>query len=163
MSKELTNQLVVERYKFIQEKIHFLDKMLHTNISLIVKIIIGIFTVILSIFLINLKQPTLIHLDTITLSLKISSILIGLISLIFLLMTISNILAWFDYRRDEVELLEQFGKEFKRTVPKAKNFFMWQETWFAITLLVLLISTIFIYIFSSEIVINILSNISTTL
>lgn len=159
MSKELTNQLVIERYKFIQEKIHFLDKILHININLIVKILIGVFTFILSVFLIHIKQPALISQASVTLSLQFSSILISLTSLIFLLMTISNIFAWFDYRKDEVQLLEKFGGDFKRTEPKAKNFLMWQETWFSIALLIILISSILVYFFSYLITAKALLNI----
>ena len=37
-------------------------------------------------------------------------------------MTFSNIIAWFGYRNDEVNLLESFNSNFKRDRPKKEVF-----------------------------------------
>lgn len=158
MSKELTNQLVLERYKFIQDKIKFLDNVLHINMNLVIKILIGIFTVILSIFLIHLKQPDLVSPQAIIIALQFSSALVALTTFVFLLMTIANVLSWIDYRKEEVELLEKFGGEFIRKPADKKKFLSWQETWFSFALLFILIVSIVGWVCGSTLVQLILSS-----
>lgn len=151
LSKELTNQLVIERYKFIQDKIKSLDNILHINIGMVIKLFIGVSSFFYGVLLVHLKQPELISLQGVIISLKLSSALFFFTSIIFLLMTVSNVFSWIGYRKDEVILLQKFGGHFTRDYPKLKNFLTWQETWFLISLVLMVVCSVLIWNFSYEI------------
>ena len=85
-----------------------------------------------------------------------SILLISFVCFIFLLMTISNIFAWFGYRQDEVQLLEKFGGAFKRRKPKKSSFYTWQESWFVLALIALLFSAYIGWMRSAEIILHLL-------
>lgn len=132
--------LVVERYKYIQEKLKYLDSVLHTNISLFIKILSAI--IALATAAIGYSTPsTLPSIEYIALVLTGSALVVLTMTLTFLAMTISNLFAWFGYRHDETELLEEFGNGFIRQEPSIKSFLTWQETWFILILAVLSIIT----------------------
>ncbi len=143
MLEDLTKELVVERYKFIQDKQKHLDSQMNSNVSLLVKIVVGTFSLVFAVFSTHLKQPDVISLPIATLVLKLSLIFIFAASSILLLITISNIFSWFGYRKDEVKLLNKFGGSFQRENPKLSNFLVWQETWFVFTLLLIIIIATF--------------------
>lgn len=155
--RELTTQLVVERYKFIQDKIKFLDNMMHIHIGMTIKFFVGIFSFFYGVVLIHIKQPELISHEAVIISIKFASSLIFFTSVLFFLMTVSNILSWLGYRRDEVALLQKFGGAFKRECPNAKNFLTWQESWYLISLAFIIICSILTFSFSREIVSSLLS------
>jgi hypothetical protein len=54
----------------------------------------------------------------------------------------SSILSWFDYRKEECELLDQCVAAGWREKPKALNFWRWPETWI---LLLVLLATLFLW------------------
>lgn len=157
LSEELTNQLVVERYKFIQDKIKFLDNILHVNIGMIIKLFIGIFSFFYGVLLIHLKHPDFIPLQGVIISIKLSSALLFFSSIVFLLMTVSNIFSWIGYRKDEVILLQEFGGGFTRDYPKLRKFLTWQETWFLISLTLMTACSVLIWNFSYEIALLLLN------
>ncbi|WP_146147119.1 hypothetical protein [Photobacterium kishitanii] len=142
MSLDLTKELIIERYKFIQDKQKHLDNALSSNVNLLVKLLISVFTLVFATFGMHLKQPEIVSIQVTSLVFTLSLILSLLVSTIFLLMTISNIFAWFGYRKDEVELLKQFGGVFQREKPKLSNLLSWQETWFICALTSIIIIAI---------------------
>ncbi|HCG6065755.1 TPA: hypothetical protein NJ098_004411 [Vibrio parahaemolyticus] len=134
--------LVVERYKYIQEKLKYLDSVLHTNISLFIKILSAITA--LATATIGYHVPSTIpSTQYIALVLTGSALAVLAMTLTFLAMTISNLFAWFGYRYDETELLEKFGCGFTRAKPSFKSFLTWQETWFMLVLSILSLVTFY--------------------
>lgn len=149
---ELTAELVVERYKFIQEKQKHLDSMLHTNIGIVVKLLIALFSLAIAGLSLYKSKPEIVAQKDLVILFQLSSLLVGFVCGFFLLMTLSNIFAWFGYRRDEVELLDQFGGAFKRDMPKKRNFYTWQETGFIAALIMMLFASYTIWMRSAEFV-----------
>lgn len=152
MSSELTNQLVIERYKFIQDKMKYLDNVLHVNISFLVKIFVSVFTLLIGSFLMHIKQPEILPINSLVVLTFFASILVFITSIIFLLMSISNIISWFGYRHDEVELLKAFGGSFQRNEPSLKKLFTWQESWIVFFLFLICILTSLSNIYANEVV-----------
>ncbi|MGR5268661.1 hypothetical protein ACPV5R_12990 [Vibrio astriarenae] len=152
MSNELTKELVLERYRFIQSKQMHLDDALHANMTLLVKVLIGLLSVVFAVATYHLREPKLVTQDIVVLLLEGSSLLLLFVSVFFLLITISNIFSWLGYRKDEVELLDQFGGELQRKQPELSNCLSWQETWFCIFLLLLSLGAYVVFQRSSEIV-----------
>jgi hypothetical protein len=150
---ELTAELVVERYKFIQEKQKHLDSMLHTNIGLVVKLLIALFGLAIAGLSLYKSKPDIVAPKDLVILFQLSSLFIGFVCSFFLLMTLSNIFAWFGYRRDEVELLAQFGGTFKRDMPKKRNFYTWQETGFITVLIIILLASYIAWIRSAEFIV----------
>lgn len=139
IKNQLTKELVVERYKFIQDKQKYLDTILHTNIAFFVKLLVTIFSLIIAGLSFFKQSPEVLDQDSLILLFQLSSLLCGFICSFFLLMTISNVIAWFGYRNDEVDLLESFNSNFKRDRPKKCSFLTWQESWFILALLIFII------------------------
>jgi hypothetical protein len=54
----------------------------------------------------------------------------------------SSILSWFDYRKEECELLDQCVATGWRSKPKARNFWRWPEIWI---LLLMVLATLFLW------------------
>ncbi len=153
MPSELTKELVIERYKFIQQKQMHLDAALHANVTLLVKLLIAIFSLIFAIATYHLKEPDLVVQETVLILLKGASLLILFVSTFFLLVTISNIFSWLGYREDEVKLLNDFGGDFQRESPKLSNFFAWQEAWFSIALVLFILGALTVWQRAPEIVV----------
>jgi len=152
MKNELTKEIVIERYKFIQDKQKYLDTVLHANISFVVKLLVALFSLLIAGISLFNKSPEIISQEQIVLVFQFSTILCGFVCMLFLLMTFSNIVAWFGYRNDEVKLLESFDSEFKRDKPQKRSFLSWQETWFIIALLVLIIASFTSWVKHAEII-----------
>ncbi|HEQ1859040.1 TPA: hypothetical protein VEO38_002600 [Providencia alcalifaciens] len=152
MSKNLTEALIVERYKFIQKKQMYLDKALHTNIGVLIKILSGVFTLFFAIGAYYFKDTSIISSTNLLLLFKVVVGFSLILLLYFLLVTISNVVAWFNYRKDEVALLTRFGGDFQREEPKISNFLSWQETWFCILILVFILMGGGALFYSTEIV-----------
>ncbi|PSU66571.1 hypothetical protein C9J20_13665 [Photobacterium phosphoreum] len=153
MSSELTKELVIERYKFIQQKQMHLDAALHANITLLVKVLIGLFSVVFAIATYHLKEPESVTQETVLLLLEGASLLMLFVSIFFFLITISNIFSWLGYRNDEVELLNDFGGALQRQKPKLSNFLAWQETWFSISLVLFMLGAYTVWQRATEIVV----------
>ncbi len=150
--RELTKELVVERYKFIQDKQKHLDSMLHTNIGMVVKLLIALFSLAVAGLSLYKNTPEIVAQRDLVNLFQLSSLLTSFVSGFFLLMTISNIFAWFGYRRDEVELLDQFGGTFKRDMPQKSSFYTWQETGFIVALIIILFASYITWMRSAEFV-----------
>ncbi|WP_318468054.1 hypothetical protein [Photobacterium leiognathi] len=149
---EFTKELVIERYKFIQDKQKHLDSILHTNIGMIIKLLIALFGLAVTGLLLYKKTPEVISPKDLVILFQLSSLLTSFVSAFFLLMTISNIFAWFGYRKDEVNLLEQFGGSFRREMPQKRSFYTWQETGFIVTLIIILFACYITWARSAEFV-----------
>lgn len=147
---QLTKELVVERYKFIQEKQIFLDSMLHKNITFVVKLLVALFSLVIGGLSLYKNKPELLSQESFAVLVQLASLLCCFVSVIFLLMSLSNIVSWFGYRDDEVKLLNFIGGSFRRDAPKKRNFYTWQETWFIFSLIVLIVSSFAFFINSAD-------------
>lgn len=149
---QLTKELVVERYKFIQEKQKHLDSILHTNITFVVKLLVALFGLVIAGLSLYKNKPELVSQENFVVLVQLSSLLCCFVCVIFFLMTFSNIVSWFGYRNDEVQLLDSIGGSFRREAPKKSSFLTWQETWFIFALVILIVVNFTVWIKSTEIV-----------
>jgi len=149
---QITKELVVERFKFIQEKQKYLDSVLHTNMTFVIKLLITLFGLVIAGISLYKNKPDFMSEDNLITILQLSSLLCCFICSIFLLMSFSNIVSWFGYRNDEVKLLDSIGGTFRREKPKKSNFLTWQETWFIFALLIIIISSLTVWIKSAVLI-----------
>lgn len=76
---ELTAELVVERYKFIQEKQKHLDSMLHTNIGIVVKLLIALFSLAIAGLSLYKSKPEIVAPKDLVILFQLSSLLVGFV------------------------------------------------------------------------------------
>lgn len=134
----------LERYKYILAEIRSLNENVHKYLNVFQTLATAISTAGVAVF-VGQKQLSLTP--------EIAKIaiqgLLGLLIILALYVVVSitvGIYAWFDYRKEEVKLLELiFGSRNFREPPKLGNLFYWQET-YIILFIVLAVSAITIYV-----------------
>jgi hypothetical protein len=138
-----TNEYKLERYKFILQQLNALNDGTHKYISLFQTLSTAVIGVGITLFATwrELKiDPAIARLG-----LKAVLGLFTILTVFVLLSIVVNAISWYDYRNEEVQLLEQeVGKDFRRA-PDWKNLWRWNETYFV---LFLLITTLIIWIFT---------------
>lgn len=132
---DLKEELAIERYKFILAKIQHLDESLYKNIGFVAKFVTAIISAVASI---------LVLLESKKIANEIAMIIINLLSyisaftcLLFIFFTLAIMFSWYDYRKEEVELLNRCEADLGRKAPSFKGVLRWTETWFLIALLII--------------------------
>lgn len=131
----------VERYKFILQEIHTLNENFHKYLILFQTLLTGILSGGVVIFTSwqNLAIPPEV------VKLSIQSLLGVMIVLTLFVVTtiIVGVISWFDYRNEEVDLLDAMvGKGFRKK-PSVSNIWRWHETYLIIFILVIVVSIYF--------------------
>lgn len=129
----------LERYKYILQQINFLNENLYKYLALFQTLTTAIVGGGIAVF-VSWKE---LKIDAATARASIHG-LVGLLVLLTLFVTISIIVgvtSWFDYRRDEVKLLDEVIAPGYRQPPRFQNLWRWHETYFIafLGLMVLLI------------------------
>lgn len=115
----------LEYYKYILQEIRSLNENTHKYLTLFQTLATAIIAGGITI-LVSWKS---LRIDTGTAKSAIQGLL-GLLILVALFMTISiivNVVSWFDYRKEEVELLDQVGLNNFRRPPTLRNVWRWSE------------------------------------
>jgi len=126
--EELHIQLTVERYKFILDKIKYLDTQFHTNLSNLKKISIALIGVIISVS-VAFKDGK-ISSELAGLAVEVSSLILVVSCVFFIFMTRAVKKSWVDYRYDEVNLLNKVSCDLGRENPSKQWKLHWSETQF---------------------------------
>nr|PMJ91943.1 hypothetical protein BCU13_22875 [Vibrio lentus] len=138
-NKELSDLIAVERYKFIQEKIKFLDNQQQANFTTLLKVIIALSTFVIA----SLIAGTECKISNETVSFAISSAGVALIiTCIYLLgLSVAILFSWIDYRKEEVDLLNKVNCDLNRSDPsiKFRKLVRWNEFHFMVLLVILTI------------------------
>ncbi|HCG7129691.1 TPA: hypothetical protein NJ327_002432 [Vibrio parahaemolyticus] len=129
-SKEANDQIIVERYKYILEKIKFLDGNIYQNFNLSIKLITSLIAV-LTASVISVSEGKISDV-TFLLSIKFIFSILVFFSIYMLFTSISITLSWYDYRREEISLLNKVNCDINRSSPKLRSFFRWSETYYVI-------------------------------
>lgn len=127
------NDYELARFEYIQRKIEFLDQNVHRYTTLFQQLTTAVLTGGVAIF-VGWKKLDITAEEA---QIAIYSLL-GLFTIlvVFLFFSIaSNCYAWYDYRKEEVELINTSVGEGLRKKPTFTNFFYWQEFWFAFLIL----------------------------
>lgn len=132
----------LERYKFILQQIHTLNENLYRYLTLFQALATAI---------VGGGVAVLVSWQNLKVSVEVARTgirgLLGLLVILTLFLIINviiGILSWFDYRQDEVKLLDEVIGNQYRKAPKLRNFWRWYETYFVIFLILVIIA---IYIF----------------
>lgn len=137
--KTLT-EFELERYKFILGEISNLNSNFHNYLSLYQKLTTIIIGGLILIF-INWKKLA-IPIDVASLGIKACYALQITLSLFIIFIILAGIFSWFDYRKEEVELLNSISTAHSRSLPSFKNLWRWHETHTIIFILVIMIIVI---------------------
>lgn len=121
------NDFKLEYYKFILQEIRTLNENLHKYLALFQTLATLIIGGGIGIF-VSWKS---LKLDSATARVAIqgSLILLVLLTLFIALAIIANGLSWFDYRKEEVRLLDEVISPNFRKPPSLHNFWRWSETY----------------------------------
>ncbi|HEQ1859307.1 TPA: hypothetical protein VEO38_002875 [Providencia alcalifaciens] len=153
-TRELVNdQIKIERYKFILEKIKFLDKQIHVNLNITITVFTSLIT-LLVLSIVAMKENK-IGLNNFIFSVRTISFIAFIFSLYMVFSSIAIIRSWFDYRNEESDFLDKISCDIARKKPKKRNFFRWSETYFIIFIFLFLILSLIIFFSSNEFILNI--------
>lgn len=132
----------LERYKYILQQLNALNENAHKYLALYQTLATAIIGGSVLVF-VSWKQ---LKIDAEVARVGIRGLLWLLVALtaFVVISIVSGLFSWFDYRREEIELLKkEIGSGFRHP-PSLKNFWRWSETYL---LLFLLVAMIFIYRF----------------
>ncbi len=130
VSNEIKNNIYTERYKYILEKIKFLDGLMQKNFSVYFKFTLAICTALSASLVMIIEDK--ISLDTVNLLIELLFLLEVAASLLIIAITVANIRTWFDYRDDEINFLNKIKCDLNRKKPTIEGLFRWSETYLII-------------------------------
>ena len=133
-NKETRSDFELERYKYILSQIQHLNEGIHKYLSLFQTLTTAIVGGGVALF-VKWKE---IGISPEIARTAMNSLLWLLITLaLFLVFSIvSGMFSWFDYRKEEVELLNRVVGQGFRKAPKLKNAWRWYETYVLIFIIV---------------------------
>lgn len=132
-----TPEIVVERFKYIQDQIKILNENTYKILGIYQTLTTAVVTAAIALF-VGFPKLT-IEVDVARAGLTALLLLATAIAVFTILLLAAGILSWFDYRQEEVELLNTYFYSGFRKSPSWKNFFRWYETWIAVAIVVLTI------------------------
>lgn len=130
------NDFKLERYKYILEQIHALNENVHKYLALfqtLATVIIGG-----GITLFVSWRGLKISADVARTGMQGLLGLLIIIALFVVLSLLGGIFSWLDYRREEVELLNEAVEPGFREPPRAGNFWRWYETYVILFILIII-------------------------
>lgn len=128
----------LERYKFILQEVHTLNDNLHKYLALFQTLTTAIFGAGVALF-VSWRQLNITVEVAITAMRGLLALLI-ILTLFVVSSLIAGILSWFDYRWEEVELLNETVKQGFRKPPSLKNFWRWYETYLIVFILIVVVA-----------------------
>ena len=147
---EKDDLIAVERYKFILEKIKYLDSLHHAHFNFVYKIIISLASFVIAVAFLGIEGK--VEIRTVIFSIKSPGLVMTSICLFFLAMSRAILSSWRDYRIEEVELLRSIDTKVERSMPSNGFSWRWNEVQFMLLLLVLSLVGLGLYIFPESIV-----------
>jgi magnesium-transporting ATPase (P-type) len=127
----------LERYKYILAQIQMLNENVYKYITLFQTLATAVLGGMVWVFA-NWKSLGM-NPDAARLAIQALTGLFMLLALFVVILILSGLFSWFDYRKEEVELLNNAaGKDFRRP-PSLKNFWRWRETYIVLFIIVIVI------------------------
>ena len=127
----------LERYKFILQEIHFLNENIHKYLALFQALATGVISAGVAVFV--SWQKLNISVDTARMAIYGLLGLVVFLAFFVILFILAGMFSWFDYRKEEVELLDKaVGKGF-RSAPKLGNLWRWYETYLILFIIVFVV------------------------
>jgi len=125
-SAELS-EFVVERYKYILQQIHTINENVYRFLAIFQTIATALVTAALALFVGYSKWG--IKAGTARDGITGLLILITVMAAFTVLMIVVGTASWFDYRREECELVAKYFEPDFRGKPRLRNFYRWYETY----------------------------------
>jgi hypothetical protein len=121
-----SDNFALERYKYIQQQMGALNQNIYRYLTLFQTLATAIVGAIVAIF--ASWQSANVSAEVAKVGIRS---LLGLLTVLALFVVFSvsvGIASWFDYRKEEVELLGKVGRSDLRAAPRLKNLWRWYET-----------------------------------
>lgn len=141
--KDQSVSFKLERYKFILQEIHSLNKNVHRYLTLYQTLATTIIGAGILVF-VNWKGFGITS-DTAKVGIRALVGMLVILSVFIIVQIIAGILSWIDYRDEEVKLLDEVVRKGYRYPSKISNLWRWGEPYF---ILFILIIAIFISIYT---------------
>jgi hypothetical protein len=138
---QLISALKTERYKYILQEIHSINENIHKYLTLFQTLATTIISGGIGIFVVwkSLKMDA----DAAKAAIQGALVLLIIVTLFIITSIIVSVLSWFDYRKEEVELLDTVIQPNFRKPPKLRNFWRWSETYVLIFIIFIIITAFF--------------------
>jgi len=147
------DEFKLERYKFILQQLNSLNEGTHKYIALFQTLATAVLGAGITIF--AAWREIKIDAGIARLGIRAVLYLFTILTLFVILSIVINTISWFDYRKEEVELLsKEVGGDF-RQLPSLKNAWRWNETYFVIFLFAVLLV---VWVFAEQWLIPTISN-----
>lgn len=130
----------LERYRFILQEISNLNANTHKYLTLFQTLATAIISAIVIIF-VNWKKLE-INYEIAIASIRGFYFILLTVGLFTISRIIAGVFSWFDYRKEEVELLDSVVRPGFRKPPTFKNFWRWDEFYIIVFLFLFLILAI---------------------
>lgn len=146
--------IAVERYKFILDKIKYLDSLHQTHFAVIYKLLTALITFVVVVVFAGIEEK--IKPNTVEFSIRASGLILVFTCMFFLAMSRAILSSWQDYRKEEVNLLSKIDTKVERDLPSEKISWRWNEVQFMVLLCFLWLLGLLVAIFP-EIIISLSS------
>ncbi len=133
----------LERYKYILQEIHTLNDNIHKYLTLFQTLATAVIGAGVLIFV--SWQELKISAETARVGIQGLLGLLIILTLFVILSILVGVFSWLDYRREEVELLNEVIEPGFRKAPRIKNFWRWYET-YIILFIIIIVSVIYFYV-----------------
>jgi hypothetical protein len=119
--------IAIERYKYILQQIHSINENVYRFLTIFQTLGTAIVSAALALFVSYSSWG--INPETARIAIHGLLVLLTFIACFTVLLVVSGIVSWIDYRKEECSLTEQYlGSDF-RTPPRLRNFYRWYETY----------------------------------
>lgn len=135
ISEEAKTNIYTERYKYIIEKIKFLDTLMHKNLSLYFQFTLAICAGLSASIVMRIEDKA--SFETVKFILEFLFLLQAVASLFIIIMTVAIVRSWFNYRDDEIDFLNKIKCDLNREKPNLEGLFRWSETYLVIISIVI--------------------------
>ena len=133
----------LERYKFILQEIHRLNENLHKYLALFQALATAIVGAGVAVF--TVWEELNISAEMAKTGIRGLLGLLVILALFTVTSVIAGVFSWLDYRKEEVNLLNQEVERGFREMPTIKNLWRWYETYLVLFIFIV-IMTIYIYV-----------------
>jgi hypothetical protein len=138
---QVSSEFKLERYKYILQEIRSLNENVHRYLALYQTLATAIVAGGIGIF-VSWKSLK-IDVEIARAAIQGSLVLFILLTFFVIFSTIANIISWFDYRKEEVKLLDKIVKPNFREPPSLRNFWRWSETYILLFMIAIVIVLFF--------------------
>ena len=140
---DLVKDFYLERYKYILQEIHTLNENIHKYLSLFQTLATALATAGVAVF-VGRQQLNLTP-DVARTAIQGLLGLLVILAAFVVFSVLAGIFSWFDYRVEEVDLLNRMIGSGFRKPPKKRNFWRWQET-HVLVFIIIVVTSIVIFV-----------------